>query len=216
MNQAAPHDAIDLPGHWFDAMDAATSRPDQNGGKDTCIGGPSCASLCAGTSFYQTMKESMLEFWRTVKLSVIDQDGSRYMPCANASHAHHGRNDSMRVQFEEIKSLFHTYLSIPSAFPDAGAGAGGGVPKVAFVTSASSNFLEAGQAKVPGGYNEEVWSLPRWDWIDLQRVLIIQGVNQFVNVQRYAMRAVHLHPNGGQFDFGWPSARTPHVGPQYV
>ena len=82
---------------------------------------------------------------------------SRYMSCANASHAHHGYNDSMRVQFEEVKALFHTYLDIPAAFPSNPE-----VPKVAFVTSASTNFLEAGQAKVPGGYNEQVWSLPRW------------------------------------------------------
>jgi hypothetical protein len=127
------------------------------------------------------MKTSMLEFWRTVKLSAVDQDGSRYMPCANASHAHHhGLNDSMTVQFEEIKSLFRTYLDIPSGFPSDE-----GVPKVGFVTSASTNFLEAGQAKVPGGYNEQVWSLPRWHWIDLQRVLIIKGVQGLVNVQRY-------------------------------
>lgn len=81
----------------------------------------------------------------------------------------------MRVQFDEIKNLFHAYLDVPSSFP-----ADAGVPKVAFVTSASSNFLEAGQAKVPGGYNEHVWSLPRWHWIDLQRVLIIAGINTFV------------------------------------
>ena len=32
----------------------------------------------------------------------------------------------------------------------------------------------------------------------------------------YASRAVQFHPRGGQFDFVWLSARTPHVGPQYV
>ena len=181
LNQAAPGNAIDLPAHWFDAMDPSTRSPDQNGGKSTCKGGPSCASLCAGTSFYQSMKTTMLEFWRTAKLSAVDQDGSRYMPCSNASHAqHHGAYDSMRVQFEEVRALFRTYLDIPGSFPS-----NGGVPKVAFVTSASQNFLEAGQTKVPGGYNEYVWSLPRWHWIDLQRVLIIRGVNALANVQRY-------------------------------
>ena len=29
-------------------------------------------------------------------------------------------------------------------------------------------------------------------------------------------RAVQFHPHGGQFDFVWLSARTPHVGPQYA
>ena len=149
------------------------------------------------------MKATMLAFWRAARLSAVDQDGSRYMPCSNKSHAHHhGLSDSMRVQYEEVRALFREYLDVPGepaatsagggavAFPGAG-GAGDGsdgaspLPRVAFVTSASTNFLEAGQAKVPGGYNEQVWSLPRWHWIDLQRVLIIRGVNALVNVQRY-------------------------------
>ena len=93
-------------------MDPALSLPDHNSGKAACKGGPSCASLCAGTSFYQKMKATMLQFWRTTRLSAVDQDGSRYMPCSNASHAHHhGFNDSMRVQFDEIKSLFRSYLA---------------------------------------------------------------------------------------------------------
>eukprot|EP01051_Picozoa_sp_SAG22_P015958 SAG22_NODE_2168_length_2899_cov_1.834286_2_plen_545_part_01 len=110
LNQVAPSDAFDLPDHWFDTMDSHTMLPDHNAGKAACKGGPSCAALCAGTSFFQRMKASMLEFWRTVKLSAIDQDGSRYMPCSNKSHAHHhGAADSMRVQFEEVKNLFHAY-----------------------------------------------------------------------------------------------------------
>jgi len=32
----------------------------------------------------------------------------------------------------------------------------------------------------------------------------------------HASRAVQFHPHGGQSDFVWLSARTPHVGPQYV
>lgn len=146
LNQVSPGNAIDLPNHWFDAMDPVTAQPDQNGGKAACKGGPSCSSLCAGTEFYQSMKVTMLNFWRTVKLSAIDQDGSRYMPCSNASHGHHhGAGDSMRVQFEEVRDLFRAYLDIPGSFPSDE-----GVPKVAWVTSASENFLEAGQAKVPG------------------------------------------------------------------
>jgi hypothetical protein len=53
LNQAAPGNAIDLPNHWFDTMDPHTGLPDHNGGKAACRGGPSCASLCAGTAFYQ-------------------------------------------------------------------------------------------------------------------------------------------------------------------
>ena len=33
---------------------------------------------------------------------------------------------------------------------------------------------------------------------------------------RFASCAVQFHPDGGQFDFARSSARTPHVGPQYV
>jgi hypothetical protein len=62
-----------------DAMDPTTMQPDHNGGKPTSDGGPGGSSLCAGTSFYQDMKATMLEFWRTVKLSAVDQDGSRCM-----------------------------------------------------------------------------------------------------------------------------------------
>ena len=32
----------------------------------------------------------------------------------------------------------------------------------------------------------------------------------------YAYRAVHFHPNGGQFHFAWPPARPPHGGASYV
>ena len=112
-------------------------KPDQNNGKDTCTGGPSCASLCAGTSFYQDMKASMLEFWRTTKISTIDQDGSRYMPCANKSHAHHhGSEDSILVQYDEVKELFHDYLSIPGE-------AGFDSEVIALITLITLNHLEA-------------------------------------------------------------------------
>ena len=33
---------------------------------------------------------------------------------------------------------------------------------------------------------------------------------------RSVSRAVQSHPNGGQFDFFWPPARTPHGGASYV
>ena len=33
---------------------------------------------------------------------------------------------------------------------------------------------------------------------------------------RYVSRAVQFHPHGGQFDFVWPPARTPHGGASYV
>ena len=46
----------------------------------------------------------------------------------------------------------------------------------------------------------------------------VRVLNTFVGVgvDGYAARAVQFHPNGGQFDFARPPARTPHVGPQYV
>ena len=115
------------------------------------------------------MKATMLAFWRAARLSAVDQDGSRYMPCSNKSHAHHhGLSDSMRVQYEEVRALFREYLDVPGepaatsagggavAFPGAG-GAGDGsdgaspLPRVAFVTSASTNFLEAGRPRCPAG-----------------------------------------------------------------
>ena len=38
----------------------------------------------------------------------------------------------------------------------------------------------------------------------------------WLRVLWYASRAVQFHPHGGQSDFVWLSARTPHAGPQYV
>ena len=45
------------------------------------------------------------------------------------------------------------------------------------------------------------------------------GTVKFVvedGAQRYASRAVQFHPHGGQSDFVWLSARTPHGGASYV
>jgi hypothetical protein len=38
------------------------------------------------------------------------------------------------------------------------------VPTVGFISGMPGSVMEAGQAKVPGGYSEEVFGLPRWTW----------------------------------------------------
>ena len=38
----------------------------------------------------------------------------------------------------------------------------------------------------------------------------INGLCDHAVVRMYASRAVQFHPHGGQFDFVWLSARTPH------
>jgi hypothetical protein len=40
-------------------MDPATKKPDHNGGKSQCQGGPGCSALCGATDFYDRMEESM-------------------------------------------------------------------------------------------------------------------------------------------------------------
>ena len=36
--------------------------------------------------------------------------------------------------------------------------------------------VEGGQSKVPGGYSEETFSLPRWTWIDRVRESLLASV----------------------------------------
>ena len=44
----------------------------------------------------------------------------------------------------------------------------------------------------------------------------VDGFQDVVPQQRYASCAVQFHPDGGQFDFVWLPARTPHAGASYV
>lgn len=45
----------------------------------------------------------------------------------------------------------------------------GPVAPVGIIYGMPGSVLEAGQSKVPGGYSEETFSLPRWTWIDRAR-----------------------------------------------
>ena len=51
-------------------------------------------------------------------------------------------------------------------------------------------------------------------WITPQASYLSRTYN--AHPELYASRAVQFHPHGGQSDFVWLSARTPHAGPQYV
>jgi hypothetical protein len=50
---------------------------------------------------------------------------------------------------------------------------GWAVPRVGFIMGMPGSVMEAGEAKVPGGYSETTYSLPRWEWIDRTRQQII-------------------------------------------
>ena len=177
LNQAAPHDAETLPNAGYDCMDPSTRRTCHNGGI------PGRCAMCGATEFYDAMEASMHAWWRATGVSVVLQDGAESMtPCANESHAHHhGLNDSVWEQYKAVRRTFNTYLTTPmhirssaaAAAAAAAAAPGWSVPKVGFIAGMPGSVMEAGEAKVPGGYSEMAYSLPRWVWIDRTRQQII-------------------------------------------
>ena len=50
------------------------------------------------------------------------------------------------------------------------------------------HWLEGGQSKVPGGYDEMTWSLPRWTWIHRQRERMIADPQQRDRTEPNALR----------------------------
>lgn len=143
VNECAPDDAASLPNAGFDDMDLlppmGTGLPCHNGGAAACRGGPGCCSTCAATEWFDAMTASVLKFWEETGMTVTEQDGAESdSPCANASHAHHhGLNDSVWRKWEAVHAVFRAYL------------ARGG-----WVQGMPGHWLEGGQAKVPGGYDE--------------------------------------------------------------
>ena len=163
INQCAPDDAASLPNAGFDDMDllppAGTGLPCHNGGSESCRGGPGCCSTCAASEwFVDELIPSVLAFWDATGMTVTEQDGAESNSlCANASHAHHrGLNDSVWRKWERVHDVFRGYLS-----------------RGGWVQGMPGHWLEGGQAKVPGGYDEMTWSLPRWTWLHRQRERII-------------------------------------------
>jgi hypothetical protein len=193
-NQAAPHDAASLPNAGYDCMDPETKLPDHKHGKANCKGGSGCSAMCGATEFYDKMEASMHAWWKATGVSVVAQDGAESgTPCANESHTHHhGLNDSIWQQYKAVRRTFNTYLTTPMRDregrlrqPSVGGRAMMGrrapntsevaspVPTVGFIAGMPGSVMEAGEAKVPGGYSEEVFSLPRWTWIDRVRESVI-------------------------------------------
>jgi hypothetical protein len=161
-NQCAPDNAAELPLSAYDDMDLppplGTGLPCHNGGNANCRGGPGCCSLCAASEFYDELEASILSFWDATGMTVTEQDGAESnSPCANASHAHHhGLSDSIWQKWRRIHDTFRGYLT-----------------RGGFVMGMPGHWLEGGQSKVPGGYDEMTWSLPRWTWLHRQRERMI-------------------------------------------
>lgn len=98
----------------FDAMDPVTQMTCHNGGNPDCKGGSGCCAMCGATTFFSEMKASILSWWEATGVSAVDQDGSESgTPCANASHSHHGINDSNWKQYKGVRSLYNSYLAAP-------------------------------------------------------------------------------------------------------
>ena len=176
-NQCAPDDAASSPLDGYDDMDLppplGTGRACHNGGVASCAGGPGCCSLCAGSEWYDAMEASVLAFWDATGMTVTEQDGAESdSPCANASHArHHGLNDSVLVKWQRVHDTFRAF-----------AARGG------WVQGMPGHWLEGGQAKVPGGYDEMTWSLPRWTWLARQRERIMADPQQRDRTEPNALR----------------------------
>ena len=133
----------------------------------------------------------MHAWWRATGVSVVAQDGAESnSPCANRSHAHHhGLNDSIWQQYKAVRRTFNKYLTTPMHDHKTGQlrppSTGGidakngkyQVPTVGFVSGMPGSVMEAGEAKVPGGYSEMVFGLPRWTWIDKIRTSMIADLS---------------------------------------
>lgn len=189
LNQCAPLHAGKMSMSGFDTMDLlpplGTGRSCHNQGCGLGDGGPGCCSLCAATTFYDAMEKTMLEFWDDTGMTVVEQDGAETStPCSNASHTHHhGLNDSMWAQWRRVHRTFHAYLE-----------------RGGFIMGMPGHLFEGGQAKVPGGYDEMTWSLPRWRWIARQRQRMIadpQLRDQSVSngIRYYITPLVPYHPS---------------------
>eukprot|EP00039_Didymoeca_costata_P032421 m.37766 g.37766 ORF g.37766 m.37766 type:complete len:774 (-) comp9349_c0_seq2:28-2349(-) len=199
-NQAAPNNAEILPRAWWDVMDA----PPPLGTGETCHehagckgGGSGCCALCASNDFYDEMEATMLEFWDKTGILAVDQDGAESaQACANESHkGHHGVNDSLTTQWERVQTTFHRYLN-----------------RGGFIHGMPGHFIDGGQSKVPGGYDEMTFSLPRWRWIHRQRQRMIadpQGRDQTMpNAMRFMITPfVPYHPSEVEGDCWIPPCK---------
>eukprot|EP00041_Stephanoeca_diplocostata_P008162 m.118197 g.118197 ORF g.118197 m.118197 type:complete len:483 (-) comp17200_c0_seq1:723-2171(-) len=194
-NQAAPANA-GLPGYTsgYDDMDPVTMQTCHKNHEATCRGGSGCCSLCSANAYFDAMRASMLEFWDTTGMTVIDQDGAEIgESCANVSHVHHhGLNDSIVMQWRAMEDTFREYMR-----------------RGGYIRGMPGNFYEGGQSKAPGGYDEETYSLPRWQWIHRTRQRMIADF-QFrdrvgAQVSRYyPLPVTQYHPTAA----GYASAAT--------
>jgi ribosome modulation factor len=202
-NGCAPGDAANHSLHpqaGFDAMDLppplGTGLTCHKNNKTTCRGGPGCCALCAGTEFFDEMRSSMLDFWDKTGMTVVDQDGAETggPPCANESHKHHhGLNDSLWVNYVRTEELYKEYCK-----------------RGGFIQGMPGLHLEGGQSKRPGGYDEMMFSLPRWTWIHRSRVNMIgPGRSQTESnaVRAYPVPLVPYHPSAAVDDPENPGRR---------
>eukprot|EP00038_Savillea_parva_P010018 m.187380 g.187380 ORF g.187380 m.187380 type:complete len:1011 (+) comp17050_c0_seq1:40-3072(+) len=184
LNQCAPDDAANHalhPNAGYDTMDPTTLQTCHNDGSTTCKGGPGCCSMCGATAFFTAMAESITDWWRATAVSAVDQDGGESnRACANTSHAHHhGVNDSIWMEYQAVRDLYQTYLSLPAGYATSV------VPPVGIIFGMPGSVISAGQSKVPGGYSEMTFSLPRWVWIDRTRERLMAMNEDTVIRQRF-------------------------------
>lgn len=177
INECAPNNAINLANVGYDDMDLlppyGTGLPCHNGGNAQCEGGPGCCSTCSASEWFDEMMDTVFAFWDATGITITEQDGAESdSPCANVSHIHHhGLNDSVWMKWNKAHDVFRGYL-------DRGG----------FIQGMPGHWLEGGQSKVPGGYDEMTWSLPRWTWIHRQRERMIHDPQYRDQSQPNALR----------------------------
>lgn len=75
-DQCAPNNAGSLPNSGYDCMDPTTRRTCTNNDQASCTGGPGCCSMCGASEFYDSMEQSVLDFWAATGITGVEQDGA--------------------------------------------------------------------------------------------------------------------------------------------
>ena len=116
-------------------------------------------SLCLGSEYVDAYFKHLFAFMDFVGQDVIETDGPYHgYPCEATTHKYHsGRDDSFRVQWEKMTEFFH------------------GCRQRGIYINAPDNYIHQGINKMPMGYREENWSLPRDYQILIGRQNIYDG-----------------------------------------
>lgn len=138
-------------------------------------------SLCLGSEYVDGYFKHLFEFMDFVGQDVIETDGPYHgYPCEATDHKYHkGRADSFCVQWEKMAEFFrgcrqrNIYVNAPDHYPHQGIN------------------------KMPMGYREENWSLPREFQILVGRQNIYDGTWRKTSSMGWMMTPLVEYHGGG-------------------